>query len=378
MRVLVLNCGSTSVRFRVTVDGLDVDGGRIPCNGARAHALAVAQVLAGQEDPPDAVGHRVTHGGPGLARPARVDAAVIDALRAARGHAPLHLPVQIEAMLAACDALPGVPQIACFDTGFHATMPEVARRLPIPGRYDARGIRRYGFHGLAVESVVRALGAGCPPRLVVAHLGGGCSVTAVRDGRSVDTTMAFTPEGGVMMPTRPGDLDPGVVLEIARAEPDRADEVLARECGLAAVSGGTDDVRVLLAERHADARAALALDMFTASVRGAIAAMAATLGGIDCLAFSGGIGENAPAIRADACAGLGFMGVHLDPAANAAGVGAVGREGAPVDVRVVPADEEAVIAWHVVALLAATEAADATAGAAAGGSGGRADNMPPT
>lgn len=376
MRVLVLNCGSTSLRYRMVRDGQPTDGGRIGCAGPGAHARAVRQVLDDMVGPPDAVGHRITHGGPGLRQPVRADEGVVEELREAAPFAPLHVPVQVEALLAVGDALPGVPQVACFDTGFHDTLPEAAWRLPIPDRFTARGMRRYGFHGLAVESVVDALGPAPPPRLVVAHLGGGCSVTAVRDGRSVATSMGLTPEGGVMMTTRPGDLDPGVVVEMARADPDRIDEVLARECGLAAVSGGASDMRVLLERRGDDPRAALAFEMFTLSARSGVAAMASALGGLDALAFSGGIGENAAPVRAGICEGLGFMGVRIDRAANDAGYGDIGHPDSPVAVRVVPADEERVIAVHVQEVLGAHGDGGATAGAVRRGSAGHVGNMP--
>jgi len=341
MRALVLNCGSSSLKHAViTREGDDVDrsGGTIACEGPQALAGAVANVLNALDDAPDVVGHRITHGGPEHAGPVRVNLRIVDELGRLTSLAPLHMPPQLEALAMATDALPGVPQVACFDTAFHRSMPEAAQRLPLPRRLWDRGIRRYGFHGLVCESVVAALGSDCPRRLVIAHLGSGASVTAVLDGQSVDTTMGMTPEGGLIMATRPGDLDPGVLLYLEREGEEDLDDMLARRSGLLGISARTGDMRELLASAASDPDAAMAVEMFCRSSRRAIAGMAAMLGGIDMLVFSGGIGEHSPEVREAICGHLGFLGIDLDAAV------------AGVPVQVVTADEELVIARHAMAL----------------------------
>lgn len=244
---------------------------------------------------------------------------------------------------------PGLPQIACFDTAFHRSLDPVARRLPLP---RALGLERFGFHGISCEGVVHDLGGGAAGRLLIAHLGNGCSLTAVKDGRSVDTTMGLTPLGGLVMGTRPGDLDPGVLLHLLRERKLGAaelDDLLARKSGLLGVSELSADMRDLLASP--DPRAAEAVDLFCRQTLKHAGAMAAVLGGLDTLVFTGGIGESAAPIRARICEGLGFLGVRLDVARNAANAPRISADEAPVDVRLLPAGEERVIARHVFALL---------------------------
>ena len=302
------------------------------------------------------VGHRVVHGGPAHDGPALVDDRLLAELRALVPFAPLHLPAQIEALEATARRLPDVPQVACFDTAFHRRMPEVAQRLPLPNTLWDRGVRRYGFHGLSYEYVSQVVDATARGRVVIAHLGSGASMAALRDGLPVDTTMGLTPAGGLVMGTRTGDLDPGVVLHLL--EHDGYDvSTLTRlvndEAGLLALSERTGDLRDLLAAAaDDDPRAELALDAYVRSLRMHVGALAAELGGLDLLVFTGGVGEHSSVIRAAACATLGHLGVHLDAARNDDGHGVISAEGSPCEVRVVATDEEVVIARHARALVA--------------------------
>jgi acetate kinase len=253
--------------------------------------------------------------------------------------------------------LPRAPHVACFDTAFFAELPEVVRRLPLADAWDAEGLRRYGFHGLSYEYVTRKLAHDLGgKRAIVAHLGGGASLAAIADGKPIDVTMALTPNSGVMMGTRTGDLDPGVVLYLLREKKlpvPEVERIVDREAGLLGV-GGTSDMRALLAARASDPRARLAVAMFTYGIKKAVGALAAALGGLDTLVFTGGIGENAAEVRAEVASGLDFLGVTVDAARNAAADGAVGvvsPPGARVVVRVVATDEDAVIAHHVRGLI---------------------------
>ncbi len=320
------------------------------------HAAAVQTALAALDAAdlhPQAVAHRLVHGGPVHHAPALIDGALLDSLRELVDFAPLHLPAEIAVIDAVMRHYPELPQVACFDTHFHWELPEVARRLPLPQALHEKGVRRYGFHGLSYEYVVSTLGAAQLGRAVIAHLGNGASLAAVRDGAPVDTTMAFTPASGVMMGTRAGDVDPGVVLFLlARgAGPAEVERLLARESGLLGVSGSTSDMKDLLAARETDPRAALAVEMFSWSCRKAVGALAAALGGLDTLVFTGGIGENAAPVRAEICAGLAHLGVALDAASNDAGAPLVSAAGSRCAVRVVRTDEDLVIARHARRLL---------------------------
>jgi len=265
--------------------------------------------------PPAVVGHRVVHGGPELADHQVITCSVLRKLHAAEHFAPLHLPQAIGLIQASQRIFAGIPQIACLDTAFHRTMPEIARRLPLPAELDRHGIRRYGFHGISYESIVHHLANRMPERAVFAHLGSGSSLCAVRSGSSVDTTMGMTPTGGVLTGTRSGDLDPGVVLYLLRSEGQNVadvEELLNHRAGLGALSGGETDMRQLLKMRSAgDAAAELAVGSYTAAVRKAIGAYAALLGGVDLLVFTGGIGENSAEIRALICSGLDFLGLGI-------------------------------------------------------------------
>lgn len=307
-----------------------------------------------------AIGHRIVHGGSEYDRPQRLTPTVLETLGRLIPFAPNHLPDEIGLVETLERHLSSaVPQIACFDTAFHRDLPEIARRLPIPGTYAAQGVRRYGFHGLSyaflLEELERLAGrAAAAGRLILAHLGNGSSLAAVRDRKSVETTMAFTPIGGVVMSTRSGDLDPGVVTYLARREQWSADEVedlLSHHAGLLGISGTSGDMRTLLAGEAHDPACRLAVDTYAYGIKKAIGALAAALGGADTLVFSGGIGEHAPAIRARVCDGLAFLGVQLDPARNDVNAPIVSSSASDVTVRVIPTNEELMIARAAYRLL---------------------------
>jgi acetate kinase len=282
---------------------------------------------------PDAIGHRIVHGGPKLRRHCLIDATVLAQIEAATAFAPLHGPLALSVIRFMGDHFPGLPQAACLDTAFHAGMPDVAHLLPIPKEMRDAGVQRYGFHGLSCESIVAQLAGELPRRMVIAHLGNGASVTAVRDGHSIDTSMGLTPTGGVIMGTRSGDLDPGVLVYLMREKKLDAAAVEAlvdRGSGLLGISGLTSDMRRLHAAAGSNPDAALAIRMFCYSVRKQVAAMIAALEGIDLLVFTGGIGENDAPVRAAICEGLAW---------------------AAPKVRVLASQEDAQIARHTRALL---------------------------
>jgi acetate kinase len=284
---------------------------------------------------------------------------LIDTLRKLVPLAPNHLPDEIRLIEAVRRLRPDTPQIVCFDTAFHAELPDVARCLAIPSVYAAQGLRRYGFHGLSYTFLLaelrrRATPAQAEGKVVLAHLGSGSSLAAVRSGRSIDTSMGFTPIGGVVMGTRSGDLDPGVVTYIARSSGLGADEVeheLSHQSGLLALSGGVSDMRDLLAREAHDESCRIAVAIYCYEVKKRIGAYAAALEGLDALVFSGGIGEHAAIVRARICSGLDFLGIVLDEQKNAADAPVISRPAAPVAVHVIPADEEVIIAEAAVRLL---------------------------
>jgi acetate kinase len=306
-----------------------------------------------------AIGHRIVHGGPKLCEPHLVTTALLDDLRQLIPFAPNHLPDAIALIQALERHRPAVSQIVCFDTAFHHTLPEIARRLPIPALYETQGVRRYGFHGLSyaylVSELRRVAGAqAAAGPTVFAHLGNGSSLAAVRQGQSIDTTMGLTPIGGVIMSTRSGDLDPGVVTYIARSErlsADQVDDLFSHRAGLLGISSTSADMRTLLEREATDPRCRLAVDMYAYAIKKEIGAFAAALGGLDTLVFSGGIGEHAPAVRARICEGLAFLGVQLDVQRNAENQPVISSSDARVSVRVIPTDEELMIARAVYALL---------------------------
>ncbi|HKR32429.1 MAG TPA: acetate/propionate family kinase [Terriglobales bacterium] len=313
--------------------------------GAAAQ-YSIQKLLDRSAPRPDAVGHRIVHGGPKLRTHQRITSEVITQLNEAIPFAPLHLPPALDVLKRAMEVFPNVSHIACFDTAFHRTMPDVAARLPFGREFFENGIQRYGFHGLSCESIVRALGSELAPRTVIAHLGNGCSITAVKNGSSLDTTMGLTPTGGVVMGTRPGDLDPGVLLNLLRSGYDeqKLDSLLNHYSGLLGVSGISSDMRQLLSEQDKNADARLAIEMFCYSVRRSIAAMAAVLGGIDMLVFTGGIGEHSAMVRREICSNLQHLGVALDETANQNNAIRIGSGNCKV--RVIATDEDLEIALH--------------------------------
>lgn len=304
---------------------------------------------------PAVVVHRFVHGGAGLVGPTRLDAAARATLRELIPWAPLHQPAALAGVDHVRRRWPDAEQVGCFDTAFHSDLPEVAARLPLPDWTWRAGIRRYGFHGLSYQHVVDELGTEQLPRAVVAHLGNGTSLAALVDGRSVDTTMGFTPDGGVVMGSRTGDLDPGVLLHLLDDGLSVADlrSLLEEHSGLRGLSGGTADMRTLLARRaDGDPAAALAVKTYCRRIRMQIGAYAALLGGFDTLVFTGGIGEHAAEIRTEICTGLEYLGVQLDPGRNDENDVAIGS--GRVAVLLVPADEELVMARQAVALVGLT------------------------
>lgn len=301
-----------------------------------------------------AVGHRVVHGMKHTA-PELVTQELLDELHRISPYDPEHLPREIELIEAFRQRHPKLPQLTCFDTAFHCDMPRVARLLPIPRRYDARGVQRYGFHGLSyaylVEELVR-LGdpAATTGRVILAHLGNGASMAAVRDGQPVDTSMAFTPAAGLIMGRRSGDIDPGLIAFLARSEqmtPAQFTHMVNHESGLLGVSETSSDMRDLLEHEHTDVRAAEAVALFCYQAKKWIGAYAAALGGLDTLVFTGGIGENQPVTRSRICDGLGFIGIKLDEQQNTGNADVISKTTSRVAVRVIRTDEEMVIARAV-------------------------------
>ncbi|HXW82855.1 MAG TPA: acetate/propionate family kinase, partial [Candidatus Binataceae bacterium] len=268
--------------------------------------------------------------------------------------APLHLPASLQCIDAAAAYFPDITQVVCFDTAFHRGMPEVAERLPLPRAMWDRRIRRYGFHGISYEYIMHRLGAGAPGRIVIAHLGNGASMVAVRDGRAIDTTMGFTPAGGFMMGTRTGDLDPGVLAYLQKNEKydgDAIERLVNHQSGLLGVSGSSSDMKVLLEKRAKDPQAAEAIAMFCYQARKSIGALAAALGGLDLLVFTAGIGERAPAVRAEICAGLEHLGVRLDSRSNEQNAEIISELESRCAVRVIPTNEDLMIARHTYRLM---------------------------
>jgi acetate kinase len=303
-----------------------------------------------------AVGHRVVHGGTEFAAPVRIDAATIEALRRLTPLAPLHQPHNVAAIATIAEGAPHVAQVACFDTAFHRAQPEIAQLFALPRALSDEGVRRYGFHGLSYEYVSQRLYALAPQlagaRVIIAHLGNGASLCAIRGGKSVATTMGFTALDGLMMGTRCGGLDPGVLLYLmdekgldARA----IEDLLYRRSGLLGVSGVSADMRALQASDEPAAREAIQL--FVYRIVREVGSLAAALGGLDALVFTGGIGEHGREIRAQVAAGCRWLGVELDPARNRMGAGLIGKPGCRVPAWVIPTDEEGMIARHTAALL---------------------------
>lgn len=388
MVVLTMNGGSSSLKFSIAraahpprrvllgaVSSIGTDDstltidrgtGGIDSRPARAanHAEAAKAVLArleadGALPGVAAIAHRVVHGGRFSERSRRITPALLHELRSLAPLDPDHMPAELAIVDAMAARAAAVPQIACFDTTFHQTMPRVARLLPIPRRYQTAGLERYGFHGLSYTFLLEELArvAGEPAargRVILAHLGAGASLAAILGGRCVDTTMGFTPTSGIMMATRSGDLDPGVLLWLLRNErlsTDALDELVNRRSGLFGVSETTPNMRELLAREASDPRAAEAVELFSHLARKAIGALATTLDGIDTLVFSGGIGDKAPAIRARIVRGLEHLGIVIDARRNEANADVISAHGARCVVRVMVTDEESILAREALAVL---------------------------
>lgn len=377
MSILVLNCGSSSVKYALLdpetggrgraglVERLGTPGARwrengaarsLPANDLSGALTALLESLAATR--PVAVGHRVVHGGTRFSGSVMVDAAVLETLRDCVPLAPLHNPANLTGIEAVARFWPGVLQVAVFDTAFHATLPDSARYYALPRRYAEAGWIRYGFHGTSHRFVAaraaELLGRPLEElRLVTLHLGNGASATAIDRGRSVDTTMGFTPLEGLVMGTRSGDLDPALVIKLARElGPDAAENLLNKESGLAGLSGKSNDMRDIIAAADAgDLWSRRALGVYCLRVRKAIGALAASMGGLDGVVFTAGVGENSARVRAEVLRPLGFLGIELDETANDAGSSILTRSDSPVVALVVPTDEELAIARETAALL---------------------------
>ena len=386
--VLAVNGGSSSIRFVIyagsetarrllagKIDRIGLSGTNLivsdpsgkPGHSRRVtatdHAKAIDFLLDWMESQPafatvEAIGHRVVHGMK-HSTPARITPKLLAELRRLTPYDPEHLPREIGLIEAFARRHPKLPQVACFDTAFHRTMPRVAKLLPIPRRYAAKGIERYGFHGLSYAYLLEELARLGDPaakkgRVILAHLGNGASLAAVRDGKSIDTSMGFTPAAGLMMSTRSGDLDPGLLSFLARREKMTAgqfERMVNHESGLLGISETSSDIRDLLAQEARDARAADAVELFCYQAKKWIGAYAAALGGLDTLVFAGGIGENAPIIRERICDGLGFLGIELSRTRNAKGAAVISPVAGRVRVRVIRTDEELMIARSVLRVL---------------------------
>jgi acetate kinase len=382
--ILCLNVGSSSCKFSLyqrggklvaagEVERIGLTGGvlRMQAGDGKTiaedkrdypdprHAIEALFDAMKREAVPEAaaVGHRVVHGGARHVAPERVTPALMADLERLIPFAPNHLPGAIAGMQSIASRFPDLPQVACFDTAFHRKMPQVAERFALPSAFYDEGLRRYGFHGISCEYVMYALGPSRPARIVIAHLGNGASMTAVRDGVGIDTSMGLTPTGGFMMGTRTGDLDPGVLLyliNVKRLDARQLEELVSRRAGLLGVSGISSDMKTLLDRRATEPAASIAIEMFCYQLRKQIGAFAAALGGLDLLVFTGGIGERAPAIRAEVCAGLGHLGIALDPALNAANAETISQGSASCTVRVILTNENLMIATHTRSLIFGT------------------------
>ena len=383
--ILCLNSGSSSLKFALykmddveeallaegSVEGIGLKGGHLLVRSGgkevlkeeyrdfSEHGQAVKATFGSLEElslpRPSAAGHRIVHGGPGHTAPMRTDPELIATLRELVPFVPLHLPNEILCIEAVASHFPDLPQVACFDTAFHRRMPELAQLLPLPRYLWDQGVRRYGFHGLSYEYILNKLGGNGSGRLIIAHLGNGASMAALKDRQPMDTTMGFSPAGGFMMGTRSGDLDPGVLLYLMREKGYDAgmiEHAVNYEAGLLAVSGITPDMRTLLEKREREPRADQAVEMFCYHLRKNIGALAAVLGGIDTLVFTGGIGEKAAPVRWNICKGLGHLGIHPDAERNELHAEIISVPDSPCTVRVIATNEDLIIARHTYQLLA--------------------------
>jgi acetate kinase len=382
--ILCLNSGSSSRKFALyeivdsderliaegVADKIGLSGGRLLIRGGdgqilvdeerafqnAAHATdTTLERIAELKLPhPEACGHRIVHGGADHVAPERVTPALLAALYQLIPFAPLHMPSALDAIETVSARFPELPQVVCFDTAFHRSMPDRAQRFPLPrALYDA-GIRRYGFHGISYEYIMSTLGASPPARIIIAHLGNGASMVAVRDGHSIDTTMGFTPAGGFMMGTRSGDLDPGILVYLLKEkgyDAERIDRLVNHESGLSGVSELSSDMKTLLQKRDSDANAREAIEMFCYQLNKSIGALCAALGGLDLLVFTGGIGEKSAEIRAEILAPLTHLGIQIDARRNLTHAATISTTDSRCVVRVIPTNEDLMIARHTNRLL---------------------------
>jgi acetate kinase len=389
-----MNSGSSSIKFGIyeaaagqriklfegAVDGIGTDLGKfwmkdgegkkivdetpaLP-NRAVAFALVSEALHSGKFPAPAAIGHRVVCGGPHIGENQRITPAVIDEIESYSSLAPLHTPIAVYIMREALKLFPGIPNFAILDTYFHRTMSELVKVMPIPAEFVAMGVRRYGYHGISYESIIHQLQPDIPEKLIVAHLGNGASITAIRNGKCVDTSMGLTPTGGIISGTRTGDIDPGVVLFMlnkiaetgvsAKEAADKLETLVSKKSGLLGLSELSNDMRDLReAISDGNAKARLAVDKFVWTLQKWIGGFVAELGGLDMLVFTGGIGENDIASRAEVCTGLEALGIKLDRARNnVRGAATISSEDSPVTVRVIPPAEDLMIVNHVMRLLA--------------------------
>lgn len=390
--VLTINSGSSSIKFAVyqmapaesrmfsgIVERIGLRGSYFRVRDAEGKTLldedrdlpdhdAAIQTLLGwlqsrlADQTLDAAGHRVVHGGPEYNQPRLITPDLLATLETLVRLAPEHLPHELKAVQAFQRHYPAMRQVACFDTAFHRHMPEVAQRYPMPRSLWHEGVRRYGFHGLSYESIMHKLAEVAGPeaangRVIVAHLGNGASMAAVRGGKAVETTMGLTPAGGLVMGTRSGDLDPGVLVYLLMEQghsPSTIDDLVNQRAGLLGVSGSTSDMHDLLSREAEDPHAAQAIELFCYQAKKFLGALCAVLGGLDTLVFTAGIGTNAPQVRWRICEGLEFLGICLDAGRNDANAAVISADGGPVTVRVMKTDEELTIARHTYNVLPGT------------------------
>jgi acetate kinase len=389
MRILTINSGSSSIKFALYLMGSvetrmlsgsaggigfasglfhvkDPDGKTTIERklGLRDHGAALQEIinwlhgsLAGRDV--DAVGHRLVHGGSAYTGPHLITTGLLTELEDLVPFAPDHLPQEIHAIKEFSRSYPGLKQVACFDTAFHRTMPEVAQRYALPGEVRQQGVLRYGFHGLSYEYILGELRKTAGPetadgRVIIAHLGNGASMAAFRRGKSMDTTMGFTPAGGLVMSTRSGDLDPGVIVYLLKdkgMDASGLNRMVNKQSGLLGVSGISSDMKVLLDAEAKNPHAAEAVELFCYQARKFLGALSAVLGGLDTLIFTGGIGENAPLIRARICQDAEFLGIHVNAERNDRGAPVISSDNSPVAVRVMKTNEELMIARHTHGLI---------------------------
>ena len=388
-KIIAFNTGSSSIKFALfeigetehlvfsgsltkignrngTFSVMDDHGLSLSCESvaAESHDAACDYVLSWirsqfEGRKPDAIGHRIVHGGPLYSTPQIVTSELIASLDTLSPYAPEHLPQAIDAVRHAARIFPGTLQVTCFDTSFHSTMPAVAKLYALPESIRKEGVQRYGFHGLSYEYILlelmRQLGAqAVEKRIILAHLGHGASMAAVKNGRSIETTMGFSPAGGLVMSTRTGDLDPGVILFLLQQNkmtPRAIKEMVNRQSGLLGVSGSTDDMRELLKAEEVDDSAKQAVELFCYQARKNIGALSIVLGGLDTLVFTGGIGEHSSVIRSRICTGIEFLGIRVDEKKNSTHSAIISPESGEVDIRIIKTNEELMIARHTMRIL---------------------------